>query len=145
MRPLLYLLLLLMPALHAATPVPPPTSVPAHAHHHAPAHASVPEDGRRWAADAPLRTAMQQIRSARARPVGSAAEAVALADAVDAAIAYMVRNCALPPEADAALHGVIGELGGASSRLRREPDPAAALAALDVALEHYAQRFDETD
>ncbi len=117
---------------------------PVHSPEHRASATAADPQGKRWPADASLRQGMQQIRSARAHDVRSTADAVALAKAIDASIAYIIRNCSLPTDADAALHGVIGKLGGAANALRREDDLRAAIAMLDAAIERYAQLFDET-
>ncbi|MGQ0798846.1 MAG: hypothetical protein ACT4NL_01880 [Pseudomarimonas sp.] len=51
----------------------------------------------------------------------------------------------LPADADAALQGVIGQLGGAAAALRREDDPALAIEKADAVLARYTQLFDESD
>jgi hypothetical protein len=139
------LLMLLSPALVAATP-PDAVAVPASAHGHEHAHPASTSltPGHRWRADAPLRRAMQQIRHVRAEGVRSTTDALHLATTIDAAIADMIAHCALPADADAALHQIIGQLGGAAGRLRRDADPRQSLAAIDAALERYALVFDET-
>jgi hypothetical protein len=118
---------------------------PARSHEHAEPITATDAPGKRWSADGPLRSGMQQIRNARANRVRSPADAHALAEAIDDAVAYMIRNCSLPPDADAALHGVIGQLASAASALRREEDPRAAISMVDAALDRYEQLFDESD
>jgi hypothetical protein len=115
-----------------------------HAHGHASSQHAPAAQGTRWFADAPLQQAMQQIRSARAAKGHSAADALTLAQTIDDAIAFMIRNCTLPADADAALHKVIGQLGAVANSLRSTADSDAAIQALDRALEDYAEQFDET-
>ena len=146
MRLILVMLLLSSPGFASAAPTSHhqlPAS--AHSHEHGEPAATADELGKRWLADVPLRHAMQQIRSARAHAIQSTGDAVALAAAIDDAIGYMIRNCSLPADADAALHAVIGELAGAASTLRRTEDPRGAIMKIDAALEHYAQIFNESD
>jgi len=144
MRSIIAALLLSLAAFAIAAP-PPQAPASAHSHDHGEPASANEAPGTRWAADAPLRRAMQQIRDARAQAAGSPASDVELARAIDDAIAYMVANCSLPADADAALHGVIGDLSAAASALRRAPDPHAGIAMVDAALERYAQLFDESD
>ncbi len=140
-------MLLLSLAVCDATASPPHHSVPApvHLHGHAEPTTAVDEQGKRWPADAPLAHGMDQIRSARNKDVRSSADATALATAIDEAIAYMILNCSLPAEADAALHGVIGQLGSAANTLRSDADRQVAIAEVDAALERYTHLFDESD
>ncbi len=142
---LIILTLLLSSAVCAKPPSHHHVAAPAHSHEHGEATGALGEAGKRWPADAPLRLGMHQIRGARAHAVRSAADAVALAKAIDDAIGYMIRNCALPADADAALHGVIGQLGGAASALRQGGDSRVAISRVDTALARYAQLFDESD
>lgn len=141
---LILLILLLSLAEFTAAGAPHPAPAPAHSRDHADSTAPAEAQAKRWPADAPLRDAMQQIRHARALYVGSAADTVALAEAIDEAIGYMIRHCSLPAEADAALHGVIGQLGGAANALRGEDHLREAIAAVDGAIGRYAQLFDES-
>lgn len=86
------------------------------------------DDGQKWQTDAPLRAAMETIRNAMA-PVAdddaaSSAEYGALAAAVDSQVDYMIENCALPPEADAQLHVLLGQVIEGAEQLRGdEPKP----------------------
>ena len=73
--------------------------------------APVLAEGERWATDQPLRAAMTRIREAVERNAPAydqqqlqAADAETLAIAVEQDITYMVANCRLEPEPDAALH-----------------------------------------
>ena len=94
------------------------------------------DNGKLWGTDAPLRESMERIRAAlkaRRAPGGSSET---LAREIDEAIGHMVRNCKLPPRADATLHVLIGRLGAASGALRAQPqsneppDEVAAVLAL---------------
>lgn len=109
-----YLLLTISFPLHAAGPV--------EGHHHHDHEVSAPKKlslnaGKKWATDAPLRQAMEQINQAMAKAVplihnnqfgdGDYRE---LAITVRQKVAYAVEHCNLTPKADAMLHVVIAEL-----------------------------------
>jgi hypothetical protein len=142
MRSIVTMLLSFALSIAAAAAPQPPAHV--HSHDHGEPAAMANESGERWAADAPLRQGMQQVRDARTQAIRSPDDAAAMATAIDAAVGYMIRNCSLPADADAALHGVIGQLGSATNSLRRDDDPGAGIAMIDSALERYAQLFNET-
>lgn len=74
--------------------------------------------GAKWQTDDALRTGMEQIRSALARAIPEvhagrydAAQYRTLGETVERQVAYIVQNCKLQPEADAALHAIIAEIG----------------------------------
>ncbi|MCK9487940.1 MAG: hypothetical protein M0Q42_00795 [Xanthomonadales bacterium] len=124
--------------------------------HHAHGHAGhellppVPENHEPWAIDEPLGKGMTRVRQALADVPSDAdaaiepAAATALADEVDSAINFMFANCQLPPEPDAALHGVLAQLMVSSRELR---DDAAGnpLADMRGAVDRYALLFDDAD
>lgn len=126
-------------------------AAPAHDHGAAPAAMKL-DHGRKWSTDAPLRRGMSQIRAR----VGENAEAVhqgkfgaadyaAMADAVEAQVAYIVDNCRLEPAADEVLHGVIAELGEGVEVLngRRAGVPRdEGVTRIVTALDHYGEYFD---
>lgn len=103
----------------------------------------------RWQTDAPLRTGMREIRVAvDALDHGvhghlDDAQVVALANRVDQQIAYLVANCKLEPQADAALHVIIAKLGAGARALREEPGNRDAIASMQRAVESYPQQFDD--
>ena len=111
--------------------------------------AALPPESQRWATDAPLRAGMASIRQA----VGAlehgvhghldAAQQQVLAKQVDAAVADMITNCKLVPEADASLHGLLATFiaGAAAAREGRFGEPE--LAAMQEALAQYPRRFDD--
>lgn len=95
-------------------------------HHHS--HAGEPQKlqlnaGKKWATDAPLRQAMNDINQAMAtalprihRQDFSKAEYQALAKTIRDHVGYAVAHCQLEPKADAMLHLVIADLlAGAES------------------------------
>ena len=123
-----------------------------HASHHAPpaaATADKPTPGQRWATDAPLRKGMAEIRAAvdalRHYEHGhlGPAQATTLATTVETQVAYLVANCKLEPQADAALHGIIARLLQGAAALKANPQDTAALATLRQALQDYPRQFDD--
>lgn len=105
------------------------------------------DGGRKWATDEPLRRQMSELRDAVAYAQKRrlpAAEYRGLGDVVEYRVARIVDECRLPPEADANLHVIVGELVGAADALR-EPDAARSHAAVrraTLALNEYGRHFD---
>jgi len=124
----------------------------AEAEHHAhAAHGAAPElaEGQRWATDAPLREAMLRIRDGVAENAAafhdgalSPAAAQSLAAVVEGDVQFMIANCRLAPEPDAALHRLIGRLLGAGEALRADPQSADGLPQLESVLNDYGATFD---
>lgn len=121
-------------------------------HHAHKMHDSAPElaEGQRWETDAPLREAMLRVRdgvSARTAAFHngtlSAAEANALAAAVEADVQFMIAHCQLAPEPDAALHALIGRMLAAAGALRIDPESADGLPQLVAVLRDYGVTFDD--
>ena len=111
--------------------------------------APVPPAGQLWATDVPLRSAMTRIRSAveqnrsaYERGVLQAESAAALAAAVEADVRYMVENCRLEPEPDAALHALIGRLLSAAGAVREDPGSPDGVPQLAAVLHDYGATFD---
>lgn len=104
---------------------------------------AVPEGG--WPTDAPLRAGMREVASlvAGIAPGQPVPDAAVLAGRVNAQVATIVAECALPPDADAALHPILGALAGGASALGRQPDDAAAVERMRHALADYARLFDD--
>jgi hypothetical protein len=107
--------------------------------------------GQKWATDAPLRKAMGEL-SDTLRDALPAIHENTLADAgyvklseqVNAQVAYMVKNCALPSEADAQLHVIIAAmLDGAESMTGKAPSETRRAGAVKLlgALDGYATYF----
>jgi len=120
-----------------------------HDTHATPIAAPVPPEGARWPTDEPLRAAMLRIRDATDRVAPSydakevqAADAAALAATVEQDIAYMVANCRLEPEPDAALHALIGRMMAAAAALRKDPLSAAGVPQLQAVMHEYSTTFD---
>lgn len=107
-------------------------------------------DGQRWTTDPSLREGMSRIQdavqqalpSAPQAPLG-ATEAARLREATQDAIAYMVDNCELPAEADAALHLLLVELIEGTNALSQAERREAGLEHIVTALQRYAETFDE--
>jgi hypothetical protein len=117
----------------------------------APAKARL-EAGRKWSTDAPLRDGMTRIRAlvepqlapAHAGKL-NAAQYAALASRIETEVGGIVANCKLEPEADAALHAVIAEIGagtdamaGKTAQLQR----AQGLVKVAKAVNDYAGLFE---
>lgn len=129
----------------------------AHADHQAHAHpdaapTGLPDaDAAKWAPDAPLMTGMRRLHAALddgdhhgAHAAGNPAHALQLASRVDAAVAYMFEHCALPPEPDVALHGVLARMMAGARALRDDPaDMETPLAAMRDAIADYPRLFDD--
>lgn len=98
-----------------------------------------------WATDAALRRNMARLRAAVAQAPADmdAAAAARVADAVDRAIADLVAQCRLAPEADAVLHILLGEFAAAAQALRADAQAAAGRPRLLAALNAYPQYFDD--
>ena len=137
--------LLLLAAMTAS-----PASAQAGHEHHPSTAATVPAvPAQRWASDAPLRIGMAKIRAAvdglqhyEHGHMGPE-QAVVLATLVQDQVAYIVANCKLEPQADAALHVIIGELSAGAQALKAAPKNLAAIAPMREALADYARTFDD--
>lgn len=127
----------------------------ADSHHHdghgsAGLHSLELNAGMKWATDAPLRQAMNDINGAMAKALplihkdqfDDDAYRV-LAATVNSKVAYMVANCKLEPKADAMLHTVIADLmAGAGTMEGKTANPRhdGAVRVLE-ALKAYGQYF----
>ena len=121
--------------------------LPAHTaraqHHHGQTQAPAQAPTQRWAADAPLRQGMRDIRAA----VGGLGhyqdpEQVAiLAGQVEDHVERIIANCRLAPEADAALHAIIVPLLRNAGELKRNPRSPHAIAPMRDALASYDRLF----
>ena len=109
--------------------------------------------GRKWATDASLRSGMAQIRAAfdadhPAIHAGKETDAQyeALAARIESQVNDIVKNCKLPPAADANLHYVIADLLQGVS-LMRGKDPARTrhdgAALVHGALNAYGKYFED--
>lgn len=109
-----------------------------HEHGHGAGEAKLVLDhGRKWQTDAPLRKGMENIRAVLA----TRQKPEALAELVNAEVAYIVQNCKLPEDADAQLHLLIAEiLAGADAMKGEHPREGAERVAR--ALDQYGTFFD---
>ncbi|WP_332813149.1 hypothetical protein [Ramlibacter sp.] len=123
----------------------------AHDHGHAAAAAKPLPAGKRWATDAPLREGMTEIRHALEPQL----EAIhknqltpeqyqAIAAKTEQQVAHIVANCKLPPDADAALHVIIGQIGESTEAMsgKSKARPRDGAVKLLGALNEYGRTFD---
>lgn len=105
----------------------------------------------RYATDATLREQMRAIRGnvLALDHYGHAhitkELATQLADQITGHVNTIIVNCKLPPDADAALHGIIGPLLQNASALKADPGRNDAVTAMHKALDQYARTFDDPD
>jgi hypothetical protein len=120
-----------------------------HQHEAGPARLEL-NQGRKWPTDAPLRKAMATLRAEFAGKLhaihkgsGAKEEYATLGRSVEAQIGTIVSQCKLEPKADAMLHIVIGELGGAADIMQGKAagDPAEAAHHAVMALNSYGRYF----
>lgn len=135
-------------AQHASEAAP----APQHAHDHAQhAAGATPTPAQRWATDAPLRKGMADIRGA-VQALGhyemghmGPEQALQQVATIEQSIGYLIANCKLDPQADAALHGIIGQFGQGIAALKANPQDLAAIATLRSALQEYPRLFADPD
>lgn len=122
------------------------------AHDHAAPQAATPAPAtiQRWATDAPLRKGMAEIRRAvdalrhfEHNHMGPD-QALTLATRVEDQVGYLVANCKLEPQADAALHAIIARLLQGAAALKANPRDTAAIATMRQALQDYPRQFDDS-
>ena len=124
---------------------------PAHSHHgHSTASQILAPSGEKWPTDASLREGMTRIQDAVHKALPStptapltANQAAQLRETTDSAIVYMVDNCALEPEADAALHVLLAELIKGTDALSHAELREAGLEYIVSALQRYSEAFDQ--
>ncbi len=122
-----------------------------HAHHATAVDVTTPALAQRWAADAPLRKGMADIRGAVKAlahyEMGHMGQEQALVQAttINQSIGYIVANCNLGPQADVALHGIIARLARGTAALKADPKDMSAIATLRSALEEYPRLFDDPE
>jgi hypothetical protein len=140
-------------ALGAALLSPIGLAADAHSHGHEAGAAKLQLDhGRKWATDEPLRRGMSAIREivhgappalhkGTAKPQAYAE----VGNRVEAQVGNIVKECKLPPEADAQLHIVVADLIAGADAMKEAKDAKAGRAGLvkvDGALQAYARYFD---
>jgi hypothetical protein len=116
-------------------------------------HASTTTPGavpsQRFPTDATLREQMRAIRgnvlALEHYGHGHITKALAaqLADQITAHVNTIIANCKLPPDADAALHGIIGSLLQNASALKADPGRSDTVAGMHKALDQYGRTFDD--
>ena len=140
-------------ALSAAALSPAILAATEHQHGHGEAPAKLQLDhGKKWKTDEPLRRGMTSIRDAvHGAPAplhkGTAKpEAYAeVGNRVEADVGRIVKECKLPPEADAQLHIVIADVIAGADAMKGAKDAKAGRAGLikvDGALKSYGKYFD---
>jgi hypothetical protein len=115
------------------------------------ATAPVLAEGERWATDEPLRASMLKIRAAVEATlpayksgVLNANQAQSLSATVEQNVTYMIQNCKLQPEPDAALHVLIGRMLTASEMMKKDPASPAGWPELMAVLHDYGAAFDHS-
>lgn len=125
--------------------------VPSHSHAAAPPGATA-APATRFATDPALHAGMEKIRAelvGRAGPIHTGSLASrhyrTLAANIERDVASIVANCKLAPDADAVLHGILGEIGAGMGAMRGDGSESPAEGAMRVgrALNAYAERFDD--
>ena len=156
MKPLLALVALstalaLSPVQAATTKAQDATASTEHQHeaHAATSPTSTPTPGKRWATDAPLREGMGRIRKS-VEELGhfasghlSASQANDLAAGIEKDVNFLIANCKLEPEADAALHLIIAKLLQGAQAIKTDPADAKGMELLHAAVADYERSFDE--
>lgn len=102
-----------------------------------------------WTTDAPLREGMGRIRLS-VDALGhyeqghmAADQAVEMAGNVEKDVNFLIANCKLDADADAALHGIIAKLLKGAHALKANPADMAAIAPMREAMTEYAATFDD--
>lgn len=108
----------------------------------------VPAGG--YTTDATLRQQMRSIRTevhgiADAQQRKTTQPVVQAASRIIDNVNTIIVNCKLPPDADAALHAIIGPMLQDASALKADPGKAGAVTGLREALAQYAEQFDDPD
>lgn len=118
-----------------------------HAHDsHGQQHAAIPDDGSKWETDEALRHGMAGIRDlVDVHRQQGGEDYPGLARGVRSNVDHVIGNCKLDPEADAALHVVLGELFEAIALLDGEQGEHArgqGVERIARALDQYGRYFD---
>lgn len=102
-----------------------------------------------WASDAPLREGMRRMHRA-VETLGQAehghldlSRTVAATEQVQQAANFMIANCKLAPEPDAALHGLLVALLNGAAKIQADPNDATPVAAMRDAIALYPRMFED--
>lgn len=102
-----------------------------------------------WASDAPLREGMRRMHQA-VNALGhaehehlDATQTTAAAQQIQDAANFMIANCKLAPEPDAALHGVLATLIGGAAALKANPADTYPVASMRKAVALYPRLFED--
>jgi hypothetical protein len=131
----------------ALASVAPSHAAPEHRHAAAPAASQRQAATPRFASDPALRHEMQGIRATiealRHYEHGHIGpeQVVILANAIEGHVRTIIATCKLPPDADAALHGIIVPLLQNAGALRRTPEDLSPIAPMRSALARYDRQF----
>lgn len=117
--------------------------------HAAPAATAGTVPAQRYVTDATLRQQMREIhgevlalgRYGHTRLTPELASRSA--DRITGHVNTIIVNCKLPPDADAALHVIIGQLLQDASLLKQDPGSLEAIPRMRRALDQYARQFDD--
>jgi hypothetical protein len=146
-------LAIVLAATALAVSSPPARAADPHHHGHDASTASLKLDnGKKWGTDEALRRGMAAIRQAvhgaptplhkgTAKPEAY----VEVGNRIEAEVGRIVKECKLPPEADAHLHLVIADVVAGADALKGAKDGKAGRAGLikvDGALKAYGKHFD---
>lgn len=138
-----------VPLLVAAMAAAPANAQDGHAHHAPAAAAAQATPAQRYETDAPLRQGMGRIRTA-VDALGhyehghmGPEQAATLANQVQEQVAYLIANCKLDPQADAALHVIIANLSTGAQALKSNPANLAAIPPMRDALRSYPLQFND--
>jgi len=143
----------LIPLLTALALAALPAAASAEQHGHGHEHGATSlqlNHGKKWPTDEPLRRNMQALsaefaarHAAIERNKMTAGEYAALGQVIEARVATIVRECKLPPDADAMLHLVIADLVASADVMQGKATgrPSEAARTAVAALDGYGRHF----
>lgn len=89
-----------------------------------------------------IRAALHTLEAGRGDGLSSG-EVGDFAAKIDQQVSFLINNCKLQPQADAALHTIIADLLGGVQSLKSDPTNQDALASMHTALKRYARLFND--